>query len=191
MLTWFEQLSNWDRWGPDDRLGTLNHITPAHRIAAAGLVREGVSVSCSWDVRTGPQPGATVENQRYMLSTGLGLADEGRRNMMGEGRAGGAQEFIGMVFHGLDVTHLDSLAHIFWDGRLYGGVPASMVSDRQGALVHDVLAVSDGVTTRGVLLDIARLRGVDVLAADDHVYPEDLEAAEEAAGSGSGPGTSC
>ena len=57
-----------------------------------------------------------------------------------------------------------------------------MVSDRQGALVHDVLAVRDGVTTRGVLLDIARLRGVDVLAADDHVHPEDLEAAEQAAG---------
>ena len=87
-----------------------------------------------------------------------------------------------MVFHGLDVTHLDSLAHIFWDGKMYGGVPASMVSDRQGALVHDVLAVSNGVTTRGVLLDIARLRGVDVLAADDHVFPEDLEAAADAAG---------
>jgi len=56
------------------------------------------------------------------------------------------------------------------------------VSDRQGALMHDVLAVSQGVATRGVLLDIARLRGVDVLAADDHVYPEDLEAAEQAAG---------
>ena len=128
--------------GADDRLGTLNHVTPAKRVAAAGLVREGVSVSCSWDMRTGPQPGATVENQRYMLSTGLGLADEGRRNLLGEGRAGGAQEFIGMVFHGLDVTHLDSLAHIFWDGKMYGGVPASMVSDRQGALMHDVLAVS-------------------------------------------------
>ena len=91
-------------------------------------------MSCSWDMRTGRQPGATVENQRYMLSTGLGLAEEGRRNLLGEGRAGGAQEFIGMVFHGLDVTHLDSLAHIFWDGKMYGGVPASMVSDRQGAL---------------------------------------------------------
>ncbi len=182
VLTWFDQLSNWGRWGEDDRLGTLNHVTPAKRVAAAQLVREGVSVSCAWDMRTGRQPGATVENQRYMLSTGLGLADEGRRNLLGEGRAGGAQEFIGMVFHGLDVTHLDSLAHIFWDGCLYGGAPASMVSDRQGALVHDVLAVRDGVTTRGVLLDIARLRGVDVLAADDHVHPEDLEAAEQAAG---------
>ena len=100
-------------------------------------------MSCSWDMRTGRQPGATVENQRYMLSTGLGLDEEGRRNLLGEGRAGGAQEFIGMVFHGLDVTHLDSLAHIFWDGKMYGGVPASMVSDRQGALVHDVLAVRE------------------------------------------------
>ena len=155
-MGWFDELSNWGRWGHDDRLGTLNHITPEKRVAAAGLVREGLSVSCSWDIRTGRQPGATVESQRYMLSTGLGLDDEGRRGLMGEGRAGGAQEYIGMVFHGLDVTHLDSLAHLFWDGKMYGGVPASMVSDRQGALKHDVLAVSDGVTTRGVLLDIAR-----------------------------------
>jgi kynurenine formamidase len=182
VLGWFTQLSNWGRWSADDRLGTLNHVTPAKRVGAAGLVQVGESVSCSWDVRTGRQPGATVENQRYMLSTGLGLSDEGRRNLIGGGRGGGAQEFIGMVFHGLDVTHLDSLAHIFWDGKMYGGVPASMVSDRQGALMHDVLSVSRGVTTRGVLLDIARLRGVDVLAADDHVYPDDLDAAADAAG---------
>ncbi|MFN0089603.1 MAG: cyclase family protein [Acidimicrobiales bacterium] len=182
VLTWFDELSNWTRWGADDRLGTLNHITPEKRVQAAGLVREGVSVSCAWDLRTGRQPGATVENQRYMLSTGLGLDEEGRRGLLSGGRGGGAQEFIGMVFHGLDVTHLDSLAHLFWDGKMYGGVPASMVSDRQGALKHDVLAVSNGVTSRGVLLDVARLRGVDVLAADDHVFPEDLEAAEEAAG---------
>src|SRR4051812_48928411 len=188
VLTWFDELSNWGRWGDDDRLGTLNHLTPERRVAAAQLVREGVTVSCSWDIRTGPQPGATVENQRYMLSTGLGLADEGRRNIMGPGRAGGAQEFIGLVFHGLDVTHLDSLAHIFWDGKLYGGKPASLVSDRDGPLAHDGLAVSQGVSTRGVLLDIARLRGVDVLEAGDHVYPEDLEAAGAAAGVQVGPG---
>ena len=188
VLAWFDELSNWSRWGEDDRLGTLNHLTPEKRVAAAKLVQDGVSVSCSWDIRTGQQPGATVESQRYMLSTGLGLDEEGRRGLMGAGRAGGAQEFIGMVFHGLDVTHLDSLAHLFWDGKMYGGAPASLVSDRQGALKHDVLAVRDGVTTRGVLLDIARLRGVDVLDADDHVYPEDLEAAEATAGVRCEPG---
>jgi len=182
ILNWFDELSNWGRWGDDDRLGTLNHLTPEKRAAAAGLVREGVSVSCSWDIRTGQQPGATVESQRYMLSTGLGLDDDGRRGLMSGGRAGGAQEYIGMVFHGYDVTHLDSLAHLFWDGKMYGGEPASLVSDRQGALKHDVLAVADGVVTKGVLVDMPKIRGVDVLAPDDHVYPEDLEAAEEATG---------
>jgi kynurenine formamidase len=175
VLSWFDKLSNWNRWGEDDRLGTLNHVTAVHRVEAARLVSEGVSVSCSWDIHTGPEPGATGEIQRDMLQHGLG-------------RAGVAKEFIGMVFHGLDVTHLDSLAHFFWDGQLYGGKPASLVSDSQGALAHDVLAVSQGVTTRGVLLDIAHLRGVDVLDPDDHVYPEDLEAAERTAGIRVGPG---
>jgi len=67
ILDWFEDLSNWGRWGDDDRLGTLNHLTAAKRVSAAGLVREGLSISCSWDIRTGQQPGATVESQRYML----------------------------------------------------------------------------------------------------------------------------
>ncbi len=182
VLTWFDELSNWGRWGDDDRLGTPTHHPPAKRDSPASRGRDGISVSCSCDIKTGRQPGSTVESQRYMLSTGLGLDEEGRRGLLAGGRAGGAQEFIGMVFHGLDVTHLDSLAHLFWDGKMYGGAPASLVSDRQGALKHDVLAVSNGIVTRGVLLDIARLRGVDVLAADDHIYPEDLEAAEQAAG---------
>ena len=189
VLGWFEQLSNWGRWGPDDRLGTLNHITPEKRVAAASLVRAGLSVSCSWDIRTGRQPGATVENQRYMLSTGLGLADEGRRNLLGEGRAGGAQEFIGMVFHGLDVTHLDSLAHIFWDGKMYGGV-AGLDGVRPPGCpdARRPRGVARRDDPRGAARHRRALRGVDVLDADDHVYPEDLEAAAEAAGVAIGQG---
>ena len=182
VLGWFDELSNWGRWGSDDRLGTLNQLTPAKRVAAAGLVREGESVSCGWDIRTGRQPGITVEAQRYMLATGLAATEEGRPGLFDAGRLGAAQEFIGMVFHGLNVTHIDSLSHMFWDGKMYGGVPASQITDLQGARTHDVLSLTHGVSTRGVLLDVARLRGVDVLAADDHVYPEDLEAAEAAAG---------
>jgi len=150
VLTWFDQLSNWGRWGDDDRLGTLNHVTPARRVAAAQLVREGVSVSCAWDMRTGRQPGATVENQRYMLSTGLGLADEGRRNLLGEGRAGGAQEFIGMVFHGHTITHVDSLCHFMWDGKMYNGASSTLIDSRDGAMSHDVTAAKQGILTRGV-----------------------------------------
>jgi kynurenine formamidase len=182
VLGWLDSLSNWGRWGADDQRGTLNHVSAAKRLAAARLVETGESVSCSWNIRTGRQPGATAESQRHMLSTGLGLNEDGHERMMGPGRAGGAQEYIGLVFHGFDVTHLDALSHIFWDGQMYNGRPAWLVSDRDGAREHDVLSVSDGVVTRGVLLDIPRLRGVDVLAPDDLIYPEDLEAAEHAAG---------
>jgi hypothetical protein len=42
---WFEVLSNWGRWGADDQLGTLNYITPAHRVAAAQLIQVGTTVS--------------------------------------------------------------------------------------------------------------------------------------------------
>ena len=34
-------LSNWDRWGEDDQLGTLNFIIPQTRLAAAALIRTG------------------------------------------------------------------------------------------------------------------------------------------------------
>jgi hypothetical protein len=64
VLGWFDQLSNWGRWGADDRLGTLNYVTAAKRVSAAALVQVGETVSCSWDMRRGRQPGATVDNQR-------------------------------------------------------------------------------------------------------------------------------
>src|SRR5580704_9250658 len=44
---WQTELSNWGRWGKDDELGTINLITPAKRMAALGLVKEGVPVSLS------------------------------------------------------------------------------------------------------------------------------------------------
>ena len=58
MIGWFDTLSNWGRWGADDQLGTLNHITPERRRAALDLVEEGVVVSCAWDIGPAARPGA-------------------------------------------------------------------------------------------------------------------------------------
>ena len=49
---WKTELSNWGRWGKDDQIGALNLITPSKRKQAAGLVKEGVSVSLAADVDT-------------------------------------------------------------------------------------------------------------------------------------------
>jgi kynurenine formamidase len=99
-----------------------------------------------------------------------------------------AGDFIGLAFHGFAVTHVDSLCHIFRDGRMYNGHSSSNVSTASGASIQSVDAIRDGIVGRGVLLDIARLRGVDWLDPAEGVLPEDLDAAEAAAGVRVGPG---
>src|SRR6476646_11174064 len=33
-----QKLSNWGRWGKDDQIGTLNHVTPEDIVKAASLI---------------------------------------------------------------------------------------------------------------------------------------------------------
>jgi kynurenine formamidase len=115
-----------------------------------------------------------------MRGTGEGLP--------AEPRWGGASERVGFVFHGYAITHLDSLAHYFWDGRMYNGRPASLVTKADGATRNAVTAAGAGIITRGVLLDVASLRGVEWLEPGEGVFPEELERAEARAGVRAGPG---
>ncbi|QBI20488.1 cyclase family protein [Egibacter rhizosphaerae] len=84
-------------------------------------------------------------------------------------------------------THVDALAHISQDGRLHGGLDAAEVTGNDGftRLGIDEFPPFAG---RGVLLDVAGVRGVDVLPAGEEVTPADLAAAEEAAGTAVGEG---
>lgn len=182
VLSYFDALSNWGRWGDDDELGTLNVITPAKRIAAAELVRVGTTVSCAWDIGGAPvadQPFGPP--QRFMVATGQGLNDPHRVTAPWRAgdRSAGALEYLGLVYHGHTVTHVDSLAHVYWDGRMYNGRPAELVTSAMGATEHAVTALRGGVVTRGVLLDAAATRGVDWLEPGDAVFPEDLELIEQ------------
>jgi hypothetical protein len=182
--SWFRELSNWGRWGDNDTRGTLNHITPDVVAAAGAEIRSGITVSCAWDIDPTPMEPNSVAPQRWMRHTGLGLNDEpppGPPRMV-DGCMGAASEFISMVFHGRTITHLDALSHVFWEGRMYGGAPASYVTDRDGATVHDVRTTSEGIQGRGVLLDVARVRGLAALAPGEPVYPDDLEKAERLQG---------
>ncbi|MBW2288083.1 MAG: cyclase family protein, partial [Deltaproteobacteria bacterium] len=44
---WAERYSNWERWGPDDQLGTLNFITRERVRTACTLPRSGQAISCA------------------------------------------------------------------------------------------------------------------------------------------------
>jgi kynurenine formamidase len=186
VLDWFESLSNWGRWGVDDQLGTLNLITPDHRRTAAGLVVEGLSVSCAWDICPRTQEDDHFgPPQRHMLMTGEGLADEHRvvppHPVPGVDmrRSAGAVEYFGCVFHGVNITHLDALSHVFWDRKSYNGKPAELVNAIFGATNLAVTGLRDGIVTRGVLIDVPALRGVKWLEPGEAVFPEELEAGEK------------
>ena len=171
VLGYAETCSNWGRWGPDDQLGTLNLVTPEKRLQAAALVREGVSVSCAWTI-TPDLPGEhTSRVLHYMVATG-----EAGENAQWSG------DFLGMAYHGNCITHIDALCHVFTGGKMYNGHPAGLVTSENGAEAESITLLEQGVVTRGVLLDIARLSGVDRITSPVPVTPDMLEEAESAQG---------
>jgi kynurenine formamidase len=159
-------LSNWGRWGADDQLGALNLITPQVTAAAAGTVRSGRTVSCARPLDTV----SSADNPAPVAHHMTGTATEG----MGA-------DYFAIASHGFATSHIDALCHIFHEGTLFNGYPAEAVT-AHGATKLGIHRLHNGIVTRGVLLDIPPLRGLDALEPGEPVFPEDLEAAEERAG---------
>jgi kynurenine formamidase len=166
-------VSNWGRWGDDDELGTLNHITPERRRAAAALVRSGEVVSLSRPLTLGSDPDLM---QTVHLVWRVFEPVEG------------ASEYLGLAFHGAAVTHVDALNHIHAQARMFNGYPASELAPKAGSEHLTVEVMAQRMSGRGLLLDVARSRGVERLEVGTTVGPDDLDAAEELAGARAGPG---
>jgi len=160
---WKKDLSNWGRWGADDQIGALNLITPAKRKQAAGLVKEGFSVSMAGDVDTVKAVDNPNPFELKMLTIG--------------------SDQIAVNYHGIAHTHLDSLAHINDKGVFFNGYhPDAEAVLKQGHAKNSIHNVKNGIFTRGVLIDIPRLKGVPYLEPGTPIYVEDLEAWEKKAG---------
>lgn len=191
VISYIDELKNWGRWGDDDQRGTLNLIQPEHRVAAARLVTEGRTVSCARDLVTAY---GNPDNcaQMYWVNTGEGVAEHKEPDVpttaLGFGNLGSAVEFFGLVFHGINVTHIDALAHLFWKGKLYNDKPSGLLTAEHGALWASVMQMSDGIVGRGVLMDVARAEGDLVLEPGRAVTPDDLEATAAKQGVTVGPG---
>jgi len=171
----FEQVRCWGRWGPEDEAGALNLLTPDRRARAAGLVKAGELVSCARELPVEPSSENPTPALHFMARAGDVCSIEGT------GGLEASMDFVGVAFHGMAVSHLDALCHVFVDGRMYNGFPASDVKST-GARRNSVMVARDGIVGRGVLLDIPRLRGVAYLEGDDVIQPGELDAAEHAAG---------
>jgi kynurenine formamidase len=163
----FDAISNWGKWGKDDERGALNYITNQKRTEAARLVQSGETVSMSLPLATAPAP----DNEMPVTHIMMGAEPT-------EGPVGGASDYFAISPHGFNTTHLDALCHIFWYGKMYNGFAASEVGS-QGARKCAIDIASQGIISRGVLMDIPKLRGVEWLEPGERVLPEDLDRAEK------------
>ncbi len=165
---------NWGKWGPDDELGTLNYITPEIIVKATRLVKRGVNFSLSIPFdSTGPQ---INQPRRFnpihrMILTGPDFTTGAFT------RPGGVGFADDMVIMALQcATQWDALSHCFLDGKLYNGYDANLVGS-QGAKKNGIHKMAGHIVTRGVLLDIPRVKGVPWLAPGYAITAKDLDAA--------------
>jgi kynurenine formamidase len=164
----YERLRGQVPWGPDDRRGALNYITPAEVLAASGEIRLGRAVSLAAPVEHSVAADNPDPCQHYMkkppgTDTSRGLSF--------------SMDRIALNIHGNADSHLDALCHVIFDGELYNGVAAETVTET-GAAELSIGLAADGIVGRGVLLDVPRSRGVPWLEPGDHVTEADLLAAE-------------
>jgi kynurenine formamidase len=167
----YASLKNWRRWGEDDQRGTLNFLTPERRMAAAARVHSGTCVSLAHNLSTAPSGENPQPVHHHMLASG------DARDSNGIPGYEAARDYVGLDVHGLATTHVDALSHMFVNGEMFGGRPATDVRS-DGARANTIMSMADGVVGRGVLLDIPRSTGVDYLDAGSLVTIAELEATE-------------
>ena len=171
-----KRVSNWGRWGDDDELGTVNLIDAAAVQRGAAAVRTGArfSLAVRLDQRS-PQIGG-VPGRVNPLRTMIAI------NSQFAGTPDGFCTSDDVVTMGLQAaTHWDALAHVSYSGQIYNGFPATSITAEAGAAKCGIARITS-LTTRGVLLDVARTLGVDRLDPGYGITPADLDAALAAAG---------
>jgi kynurenine formamidase len=159
----FRQVSNWGRWGKDDQLGAANLVTEAKRRQAAGLVKRGITVSLAHNAITekaidNPSPFEHTMNPGFFMDT------------------------YRVSYHGYAHSHIDALCHILYKDRTYNGYPRAEVNTDKGCTKLGIDNLKSGIVTRGILIDIPRLRNLPYLEPGTAIFVEDLEAWEKKAG---------
>ncbi|MCH7788858.1 MAG: cyclase family protein [Acidobacteria bacterium] len=163
----YEVVSNWGRWGADDRIGTLNLIDPACVLRGRDEIVDGTRFTLAIDLESeGPQAGAVP----------------GRDNAAHEMIAINEESALGGPFRTSDdkvtfglqsATHWDGLAHVSFEGQLYNGIGAVTI-DTAGSSELGIDRVGN-IVSRAIIADVARARGVEIF--EGLITGDDLDAA--------------
>jgi kynurenine formamidase len=166
--------SNAGRWGEDDELGTINYITPDVRLAAIRTVTAGVAMSIGKDLVTKGSRQTPPSAVHFMTYAGH--------------EPTAALDTVVLTPHGLEMTHVDAVGHSYFEGRQYNNRTATTNVTADGIGRGSIMALADGLVTRGVLLDVAASRGLDFLPSGSGVTMQDVELAEKLTGTRVGRG---
>ena len=169
----FDAVSNWGRWDDGGERGALNLLTAARIANAARLVRSGVTVTLSRTLTTEARIDVPTPADHHMTM----LTDED----IGSGSVRFAKDYVGLDYHNEGHTHIDAFCHVAFEGSLFDGKPAAAVT-AEGAGAGAIEILKDGLIGRGVLLDVPRALGVAWIEPGEHIFREDLEAAERLQG---------
>jgi kynurenine formamidase len=169
------RVRNWGRWGDEDQLGTINLIDDAARRRGGECVRSGKAFSLSLPlserkgIQTGIIPGR-LNPVRTMTHLNTPLSADADWICSSED----------IVVMGTQAaTHWDALSHVSYGGFMWNGYPATSVTVT-GATRCGIHLVKT-LVSRGVLLDVARAKGLEVLEEGYAIQPDDLDAACELA----------
>jgi kynurenine formamidase len=162
------------RYGQEDTLGALNEITPTKVIEAAALIRQGRRYQLGQVLE---ESSPTQMSRYWKHSLGLDRVIPGR--YLGENQQSFVEETVAGALH--SGTHLDGLGHVgvgpyAYNGNLYADIVTS-----QGLTKLGIEGVAP-IFTRGVLLDVARAKGVTMLEDTYVITDADLAAAVDAQG---------
>jgi kynurenine formamidase len=165
----FNQVKNWGRWGADDQLGAANLLTEAKRKQAVALARNGITVSLAHP----PLKEVAPDNPNpfnHTMNRGL------------------TTDTYSVSYHGYAHSHVDALCHFLYKDQTYNGYRREAVLTDKGCAKLGIENLRDGIVTRGVLIDMPRLKKVPYLEPGTPVFVEDLEAWEKLARVKIGPG---
>lgn len=179
-----EKPGNWGRWGDDDERGALNLITPEIVCQAARACRTGKVYALSIPIQRSGMPNFDYRGipQRLTLTN---KDDEHMAHANGAPEGTGVCEDI-LVFATHTATHMDALGHIYAENTTYNGF-SNDFSPYDGATRLGIDKVG-AVAGRGVLIDVAKAKGVDALEPGYVITAEDLSEALAAEGTQLQPG---
>jgi kynurenine formamidase len=169
------RVRNWGRWGPSDEIGTLNFITPDAIAAACRLATAGKVFALGIPLqREGPQSGTRQRfNPIHTMFRDGGDAPRTPAEVTAMQGYGGSDDWIVMPLQ--CVTQWDSLAHVFYEGKMFNGYDAALVTS-SGTSKNSIDKTKSRIAGRGVLLDVARWKGVRALEPGYAITPADLDA---------------